>query len=30
MRWGCRNHDFSVPAKISKQINAMAIEDTEE
>ena len=30
MRWGCRNHDFSVPAKISKQINAMAIEYTEE
>lgn len=30
MRWGCRNHDFSVPSKISKQINAMAIEDSEE
>lgn len=30
MRWECRNHDFSVPVKISKQINTMAIEDIEE
>ena len=30
MRWGYRNHDFSVPSKISKRINAMAIEDSEE
>ena len=29
MRWGCRNHDFSVPHKIVHQVNTI-VEDTEE
>lgn len=29
MRWGCRNHDFSVPHKVVHQVNTI-VEDTEE
>ena len=29
MRWGCRNHDFSVPHKVVHRVNTI-VEDTEE